>query len=73
MDPQVTELIKTIGGVLLSAGGALGLYLTFRKIDAEIKKSLREDIAALRKENRELRSDLRKAENRDDENEGLTE
>lgn len=66
MDPQVLELIKTVGGVLLSTGGALGLYLIFRKIDAEIQKALREDIAALRKENRDLRSDLRKAEGRDD-------
>lgn len=70
MDPQVLELIKTVGGVLLSTGGALGLYLIFRKIDAEIQKSLREDIAALRKENRDLRSDLRKAEGREDEDEG---
>lgn len=69
MDPQVLELIKTVGGVLLSTGGALGLYLIFRKIDAEIQKALREDIAALRKENRDLRSDLRKAEGRDDEEE----
>ena len=69
MDPQVLELIKTVGGVLLSTGGALGLYLIFRKIDAEIQKSLREDIAALRKENRDLRADLRKAEGRDDEEE----
>ena len=67
MDPQVLELIKTVGGVVLSTGGALGLYLIFRKIDAEIQKSLREDIAALRKENRDLRADLRKAEGRDDE------
>ncbi|AYN57875.1 MAG TPA: hypothetical protein VIQ52_09290 [Arthrobacter sp.] len=67
MDPQVLELIKTVGGVLLSTGGALGLYLIFRKIDAEIQKALREDIAALRKENRDLRADLRKAEGRDDE------
>lgn len=67
MDPQITDLIKTIGGVLLSAGGGTGLYLVFRKIDAEIQKSLREDLAALRKENRELRGDLRKAEGRDDE------
>lgn len=73
MDPAVIELVKTIGGVLLSAGGALGLYLIFRKIDAEIQKSLREDIAALRKENRELRGDLRKAEGRDDDDEGGTE
>ncbi|URC18059.1 hypothetical protein QEO76_gp21 [Arthrobacter phage Cole] len=69
MDPQVLELIKTVGGVLLSTGGALGLYLIFRKIDAEIQKALREDIAALRKENRDLRADLRKAEGRDDEEE----
>lgn len=67
MDPQVLELIKTVGGVLLSTGGALGLYLIFRKIDAEIQKALREDIAALRKENRDLRADLRKAEGRDGE------
>ncbi|AZS11718.1 hypothetical protein HOU96_gp20 [Arthrobacter phage Maja] len=67
MDPQVLELIKTVGGVLLSTGGALGLYLIFRKIDAEIQKALREDIAALRKENRDLRADLRKAEGRDEE------
>lgn len=67
MDPQVLELIKTVGGVLLSTGGALGLYLIFRKIDAEIQKALREDIAALRKENRDLRADLRKAEGREDE------
>lgn len=66
MDPQLVELVKTIGGVILSTGGAIGLYLIFRKIDAEIQKSLREDIAALRKENRELRNDLRKAEGRDD-------
>ena len=69
MDPQLVELIKTVGGVLLSTGGALGLYLIFRKIDAEIQKALREDIAALRKENRDLRADLRKAEGRDDEEE----
>jgi cell division protein FtsB len=67
VDPQVLELIKTVGGVLLSTGGALGLYLIFRKIDAEIQKALREDIAALRKENRDLRADLRKAEGREDE------
>jgi cell division protein FtsB len=67
VDPQVLELIKTVGGVLLSTGGALGLYLIFRKIDAEIQKALREDIAALRKENRDLRADLRKAEGRDGE------
>jgi hypothetical protein len=69
VDPQVLELIKTVGGVLLSTGGALGLYLIFRKIDAEIQKALREDIAALRKENRDLRADLRKAEGRDDDEE----
>ncbi|QAY16074.1 hypothetical protein SEA_ELESAR_22 [Arthrobacter phage Elesar] len=69
MDPQVLELIKTVGGVLLSTGGALGLYLIFRKIDAEIQKALREDIAALRKENRDLRDDLRKAEGRHEEEE----
>ena len=67
MDPQVVELVKTVGGVLLSTGGALGLYLIFRKIDGEIQKALREDIASLRKENRDLRADLRKAEGRDDE------
>lgn len=72
MDPQVLELIKTVGGVLLSTGGALGLYLIFRKIDAEIQKALREDIAALRKENRDLRADLRKAEGRDDNEEDAT-
>ena len=65
VDPQIVELVKTVSGILLSAGGGLGLYLIFRKIDAEIKKSLREDIAELRKENRELRGDLRKAEGRD--------
>lgn len=70
MDPQIIELVKTVGGVLLSTGGAIGLYLIFRKIDAEIQKSLREDIAALRKENRELRGDLRKAEGRDDDEGG---
>jgi hypothetical protein len=69
VDPQLLELIKTVGGVLLSTGGALGLYLIFRKIDAEIQKALREDIAALRKENRDLRADLRKAEGRDEEEE----
>lgn len=72
MDPQLVELIKTVGGVFLSAGGATGLYLIFRKIDAEIQKALREDIAALRKENRDLRGDLRKAEGRDDHEEGET-
>jgi hypothetical protein len=60
------DLIKTIGAAILSAGGAVGLYLTFRKIDAEIKKSLREDIAELRKENRNLRGDLRRAEGHED-------
>ena len=67
MDAGILDLIKTIGGVVLSTGGALGLYLIFRRIDADIQKSLREDIAALRKENRDLRADLRRAEGRDDE------
>lgn len=66
MDAPIIDLIKTIGATFLSAGGALGLYLIFRRIDAEIQKSLREDVAALRKENRELRTDLRKAEGRDE-------
>ena len=67
MDPVTIDLIKTIGGVLLSTGGGVGLYLIFRRIDGEIKKSLREDNATLRAENRLLRDDLRKAEGRDDE------
>lgn len=66
MDAGILDLIKTVGGVLLSTGGALGLYLIFRKIDGEIKESLRKDNAELRKENRDLRADLRKAEGRDD-------
>lgn len=69
MDPVTIDLIKTIGGVLLSTGGGIGLYLIFRRIDGEIKKSLREDNTELRAENRLLREDLRKAEGRDDENE----
>ncbi len=69
MDPITIDLIKTIGGVLLSTGGGIGLYLIFRKIDAEIKKALREDVEALRAENRLLRKDLRDAEGREDENE----
>lgn len=69
MDPVTIDLIKTIGGVLLSTGGGIGLYLIFRRIDGEIKKALREDNAELRAENRLLRDDLRKAESRDDENE----
>ncbi|ALV43110.1 hypothetical protein AU252_19720 [Pseudarthrobacter sulfonivorans] len=67
MDAGILDLIKTIGGVVLSTGGALGLYLIFRRIDADIQKALREDVAALRKENRDLRADLRKAEGRDEE------
>ena len=70
MDPVTIDLIKTIGGVLLSTGGGVGLYLIFRRIDEEIKKALREDNAVLRAENRLLRKDLREAEGRDDENEG---
>lgn len=66
VDPVTIELIKTIGGVLLSTGGGVGLYLIFRRIDEEIKKSLREDVAALRAENRLLRKDLREAEGRDE-------
>ncbi len=72
MDPQVIELVKSIGGVLLSTGGAFGFYLVFRKIDAEIKKSLRDDNAALRAENRLLRADLRKSEGRDNEGDSST-
>lgn len=67
MDAGILDLIKTIGGVVLSTGGALGLYLIFRRIDADIQKALREDVAALRKENRDLRADLRRAEGRDEE------
>lgn len=67
MDAGILDLIKTIGGVVLSTGGALGLYLIFRRIDADIQKALREDVAALRKENRDLRADLRQAEGRDEE------
>ena len=70
MDPVTIDLIKTVGSVLLSAGGGLGLYLIFRKIDGEIQKALREDNQSLRAENRLLRADLRKAEGRDDEDEG---
>lgn len=70
MDPVTIDLIKTIGGVLLSTGGGVGLYLIFRKIDGEIQKALREDNATLRTENRLLRADLRKAEGRDDQDEG---
>lgn len=69
MDPITIDLIKTIGGVLLSTGGGVGLYLIFRKIDEEIKKALREDNATLRAENRLLRKDLRDAEGRDNEDE----
>ncbi len=69
MDPVTIDLIKTIGGVLLSTGGGIGLYLIFRRIDGEIKKALREDNTELRAENRLLREDLRKAEGREDENE----
>lgn len=69
MDPITIDFIKIISSVLLSTGGGVGLYLIFRKIDAEIKKALREDNATLRAENRLLRTDLRKAEGRDDENE----
>ncbi len=69
MDPVTIDLVKTIGGVLLSTGGGIGLYLIFRRIDGEIKKALREDNTELRAENRLLREDLRKAEGRDDENE----
>jgi hypothetical protein len=69
VDPVTIDLIKTIGGVLLSTGGGIGLYLIFRKIDGEIKKALREDNSELRAENRLLREDLRKAEGRDEENE----
>lgn len=69
MDPVTIDLIKTIGGVLLSTGGGIGLYLIFRRIDEEIKKSLREDNATLRAENRLLRKDLRQAEGRDDDDE----
>jgi hypothetical protein len=69
VDPVTIDLIKTIGGVLLSTGGGIGLYLIFRRIDGEIKKALREDNTELRAENRLLREDLRKAEGRDDENE----
>jgi hypothetical protein len=66
VDPVTIDLIKTIGGVLLSTGGGVGLYLIFRKIDGEIQKALREDNATLRAENRLLRADLRQAEGRDD-------
>lgn len=69
MDPVTIDLIKTIGGVLLSTGGGIGLYLIFRRIDGEIKKALREDNTELRAENRLLREDLRKAEGREDDNE----
>lgn len=69
VDPVTIELIKTIGGVLLSTGGGVGLYLIFRRIDEEIKKALREDNAVLRAENRLLRKDLREAEGRNDEDE----
>lgn len=69
MDPVTIDLVKTIGGVLLSTGGGIGLYLIFRRIDGEIKKALRQDNTELRAENRLLREDLRKAEGRDDENE----
>ncbi len=67
MDPITMDLIKTIGSVLLSTSGGVGLYLIFRRIDEEIKKALREDNAMLRAENRLLRKDLRDAEGRDDE------
>jgi hypothetical protein len=69
VDPVTIDLVKTIGGVLLSTGGGIGLYLIFRRIDGEIKKALRQDNTELRAENRLLREDLRKAEGRDDENE----
>lgn len=70
MDPVTIDLIKTVGGVLLSTGGGVGLYLIFQKINGEIMKALREDNATLRAENRLLREDLRKSEGRDDEDEG---
>jgi hypothetical protein len=69
VDPVIIDLVKTIGGVLLSTGGAVGFYLIFRRIDEEIKKALREDNATLRAENRLLRKDLRDAEGRNDETE----
>ncbi|SEE82204.1 hypothetical protein SAMN04489740_2675 [Arthrobacter alpinus] len=62
MDPQIVETLKAVVGPVLSGGGVLGFYLLYRKFEAEMRESLREDNKTLREERDQLRKDLKEAE-----------
>lgn len=62
MDSQWLDLIKTLGPISLTSGGALGFYMLYRKFEADRAESLREDNKTLRGERDTFRDRLERAE-----------